>query len=205
MLQTHPGLQSLVSSRLVVRALKESDLDALCSFMGDIEVMYAWEYAFTREDVLAWIERMRSFPDPEHGYRALCLKGQEDTIIGQAGILPKTIFGKECLELGYILDKRYWHRGYATETGALLLDHAFDHLGAGEVHALIRPMNASSLAVAGRLGMHTCGEIVIHHRGQDMPHTGLQTDKMSWKAWRTQFLPLLGNKGTVQTPSKMSL
>ena len=205
MLQTHPMLQTLVSSRLVVRRLKESDLDALYAFMGDIEVMYAWEYAFTREDVFSWIERMRSYPNPEYGYRTLCLKGQENTIIGQAGILPKTIFGKESLEIGYILDKRYWHRGYATEACALLLDHVFDHLGAGEVHALIRPMNTASLAVARRLGMHACGEIVIHHRGQDMPHTVLQTDKTSWKAWRTRFLSFLEEQGTSQTISKTTL
>ncbi len=201
----HPELQPLVSSRLLLRRLEESDLDALYAFMGDIEVMYAWEYTFTREDVFSWIERMRSFPNPELGYRALCLKGQEDRIIGQAGILPKTIFGKESREIGYILDKRYWHRGYATEACALLLDHAFDNLGAGEVHALIRPMNTASLAVAGRLGMHACGEIVIHHRGQDKPHTVLRTDKTSWKAWRTRFLSLLEGKGTVQTPSKATL
>ena len=201
---THHVLQPLVSSRLLLRRLEESDLDALSSFMGDIEVMYAWEYAFTREDVFSWIERMRSFPNPELGYRALCLKGQEH-IIGQAGILPKNIFGKECLEIGYILDRRFWHMGYATEAGALLLDHAFDHLGAGEVHALIRPMNMSSLAVAGRLGMHACGEIVIHHRGQDMPHTVLQTDKTSWKEWRTRFVSLLEEQGTSQTISKTTL
>lgn len=104
---TPTKLQPLVSSRLLLRRLEESDLDALSSFMGDIEVMYAWEYAFAREDVLAWIQRMRGFPNPELGYRALCLKGQEDHIIGQAGILPKTIFGKESLEIGYIPDKRY--------------------------------------------------------------------------------------------------
>ena len=201
---TPTKLQPLVSSRLVVHRLEESDLDALYAFMGDIEVMYAWEYAFTREDVFSWIERMRSFPNPELGYRALCLKGQEH-IIGQAGILPKTIFGKECLEIGYILDRRFWHMGYATEAGALLFDHAFDHLGAGEVHALIRPMNTASLAVARRLGMHACGEIVIHHRGQDMPHTVLQTDKTSWKAWRTRFLSFLEEQGTSQTISKTTL
>ena len=92
--------------------------------------------------------------------------------------------------------------GYATEAGALLLDHAFDSLGAGEMYATIRPMNTSSLAVAGRLGMHACGEIVIHLRGQDMPHTVLQTDKTSWKEWRTRFLSLLGEKGEYHTPSK---
>lgn len=146
---------------------------------------------------------MRSFPNPELGYRALCLKGQEH-IIGQAGILPKTIFGKECLEIGYILDRRFW-LGYATEAGALLLDHAFDSLGAGEMYATIRPMNTASLAVAGRLGMHACGEIVIHHRGQDMPHTVLQTDKTSWKAWRTRFLSFLEEQGTSQTISKTTL
>ena len=191
----HPELQPLVSSRLVVRRLEESDLDALYAFMGDIEVMYAWEYAFARADVFSWIERMRCFPNPELGYRVLCLKGQENHIIGQAGILPKTIFGKECLEIGYILDKRYWHMGYATEAGALLFDHGFDSLGAGEMYATIRPMNTSSLAVAGRLGMTPVGEIVIHHRGKDMPHTVLHTDKASWKAWRTRFLSLLGEKG----------
>ena len=173
--------------------------------MGDIEVMYAWEYAFTREDVFSWIRRMRGYPNPEHGYRALCLRGQENIIIGQAGILPKTILGKDSLEIGYILDKRYWHRGYATEACALLLDHAFDNLGAGEMHALIRPMNIASLAVAERLGMQPIGEIVIHHRGQDMPHTVLHTDKMSWKAWRTQFLPLLEGKGTSHASSETAL
>ena len=205
MLQTHPVLQPLVSSRLLLRRLEESDLDALSSFMGDIEVMYAWEYAFTREDVFSWIRRMRGYPNPEHGYRALCLRGQENIIIGQAGILPKTILGKDSLEIGYILDKRYWHRGYATEACALLLDHAFDNLGAGEMHALIRPMNIASLAVAERLGMQPIGEIVIHHRGQDMPHTVLHTDKMSWKAWRTQFLPLLEGKGTSHASSETAL
>lgn len=205
MLQTYPVLQPLVSSRLLLRRLEESDLDALSSFMGDIEVMYAWEHAFAREDVLAWIERMRGYPNPEHGHRALCLKGQENIIIGQAGILPKTILGKDSLEIGYILDKRYWHRGYATEACALLLDHAFDNLGAGEMHALIRPMNIASLAVAERLGMQPIGEIVIHHRGQDMPHTVLHTDKMSWKAWRTQFLPLLEGKGTSHASSETAL
>ena len=202
---TPPELQPLVSSRILLRRLEESDLDALYAFMGDIEVMYAWEYTFTREDVFSWIERMRSFPNPELGYRALCLKGQEDRIIGQAGILPKTIFGKECLEIGYILDRRFWHRGYATEAGALLFDHAFDSLGAGEMYATIRPMNTSSLAVARRLGMQPIGEIVIHHRGQDMPHTVLHTDKMSWKAWRTQFLPLLEGKGTSHASSETAL
>lgn len=38
---TPPELQPLVSSRLLLRRLEESDLDALCAFMGDIEVMYA--------------------------------------------------------------------------------------------------------------------------------------------------------------------
>lgn len=133
---------------------------------------------------------MRNYPNQEHGYRALCLRDQEDILIGQAGILPKTVFGKDSLELGYILDKRFWHMGYATEAGALLLDHAFDHLGAGEVYTLIRPMNASSLAVATRLGMRPHGEIVIHHRGQDMPHTVLVTDRTSWKRWRTRPGPL---------------
>lgn len=63
-------------------------------------------------------------------------------------------------------------------------------------------MNTASLAVARRLGMHACGEIVIHLRGQDMPHTVLQTDKTSWKGWRTRFLSLLEGKGAVQAPSK---
>ncbi len=172
------------TARLCIRPLEPSDCTALCAIMGDRRVMYAWEHAFTPDEVQAWIWRMTHIDDPcavpgcSLGYQALCLQKTDaqgnsvpGRLIGQAGLLPKKIHGRDCLELAYILGHAAWHKGYATEAGAFFLTQAFLERRADAVFCLIRPENTASAAVARRLGMQVCGEHMVHYQGRDMPHT----------------------------------
>ena len=54
-----PGRVILATERLILREMTEEDLPALRSMLQDIEVMYAWEHAFSEEEVRQWLARMR--------------------------------------------------------------------------------------------------------------------------------------------------
>ena len=60
-------------------------------------------------------------------------------------------------EMGYILDRRYWGRGYMSEALQWLLAHAFETLNLHRLEADTDPMNASSLALLEKLGFRSEG------------------------------------------------
>ena len=60
-------------------------------------------------------------------------------------------------EVGWAIVRDRWGRGYATEGSAAAIDWAFDHLGWDRVIHSISPDNASSQAVACRLGSRNLG------------------------------------------------
>lgn len=161
---------TLQSERLTFRELNKADFDALRGFLQDIEVMRAWEHAFTDDEVRRWIEenRMRYARD---GF-SYCAAISRETggLIGVAGLLAEQAGGESHTGLGYILGKAFWHRGYALESARAWMAHAFDTLGLDEVTAQIRPENLASRRVAERLGMVVKGEFVRHYRGKDMIH-----------------------------------
>ena len=69
-------------------------------------------------------------------------------------------------EVGYLIHRPWWRRGYASEAAAAVLDHAFDTLGKPRVVSLIRPDNTPSQGVAIKIGMTRIGE--ADHAG--LPH-----------------------------------
>jgi RimJ/RimL family protein N-acetyltransferase len=78
--------------------------------------------------------------------------------VGQAGIVILTHNGVTAPSLGYIVDKPFWNRGYATEVAAACLEWAFERWPV--VITPIRPENAPSLRVAEKLGMVEEGRAV---------------------------------------------
>jgi len=55
-------------------------------------------------------------------------------------------------ELGWMLRRSFWGRGYATEAARTALQHAFTEMNQEKVISLIHPENAASIRVAQRLG-----------------------------------------------------
>ena len=160
----------LSTERLYLREMEPSNFEALCAMLQDKEVMYAYEHAFSDEEAWDWLNRQISrYQSDGFGLWGMIQKttGQ---LIGQCGLTMQPCGDSQVIEVGYLFQKAYWHRGYATEAAVACKEYAFAVLGADEVFSIIRDNNFASQRVAQRNGMTPRGTIVKHYYGMDMPH-----------------------------------
>lgn len=160
----------LETQRLVLRRMEERDLPALRKILQDADVMYAYEHAFSEEETVSWLNRqLERYQQHGFGLWAVVLK-ENGEMIGQCGLTMQNVPQGEVLEIGYLFQKAYWHRGYAAEAVVGCKRYAFDMLRADEVFSIIRDSNIASQNVAKRNGMKERGRFVKHYYGVDMPH-----------------------------------
>lgn len=158
------------TERLYLREMSNDDYASLSSILQDGETMYAYEGAFSDEEVKNWMNwLLDSYKQHGHGLWAVVLKAN-DEMIGQCGITLQNVEGKELLEVGYLFHKNHWHKGYAAEAARGCRDYAFNVLKADAVYSIIRDTNIASMNVAIRNGMHIEKRYIKHYRGIDMPH-----------------------------------
>ena len=160
----------LETERLYFREMNQGDFYSLCEILQDERTMYAYEGAFSDQEVQEWLDRQLSrYEKWNFGLWAVILKGT-DKMIGQCGLTMQPWKGSEVFEIGYLFNRLYWHRGYATEAARACKKYAFEILGASEVCSIIRDTNLASQNVAIRNGMTKTDSWTKHYRGIDMPH-----------------------------------
>ena len=161
----------LETERLYLRELQYSDMDSLSKILRDEETMYAYNGAFSEKETSEWLERqLARYKKYGFGLWAVILK-ESDEMIGQCGLTMQRWKDRELLEVGYLFNKEYWHKGYAAEAAKACRKYAFETLGANEVCSIIRDTNIPSRKVAERSGMKiTDSNYIKHYRGEDMPH-----------------------------------
>lgn len=104
------------TERLIIREMVPSDLESLCKILCDEEVMRtAYESAFSVEEAQNWMNRhFKRYTEYGFGLWAVVLK-ETNEMIGQCGLTMQSWKEREILEIGYLFQKAYWHKGYATE------------------------------------------------------------------------------------------
>lgn len=160
----------LETERLYFREMNQSDFNSLCKILQDEDTMYAYEGAFSDKEVQEWLDRQISrYQKWNFGLWAVILK-ETDEMIGQCGLTMQPWKETEVLEVGYLFNRLYWHKGYATEAAIACKNYAFKILKADEVCSIIRDTNIASQNVAVRNGMTMTDLWTKHYRGIDMPH-----------------------------------
>ena len=160
----------LQTQRLYLRKLTPSDFPALCRIMQDEKTMYAYEGAFSDKEVQDWLEnQLLRYKKHGFGLWAVVLK-ETDRMIGQCGLTMQKWKESELLEIGYLFEREYWHKGYATEAALACKKYAFENLNAAEVCSIIRDTNIASQNVVLRNGMKKTDTWTKHYRNTDMPH-----------------------------------
>lgn len=167
----------LTTRRLVLRELNHDDRPALAAILQDPETMHAYEGAFDDAMVTGWLERMLGrYRNDGYGMWAV-VERDGGEVIGQCGLTTQHILGNDVIEVGYLFNRAFWHRGFATEAARACRDLAFRKFGAERVYAQVRDTNLASMNVAIRLGMTVRGRFVKHYRGVDMPHLAFAIDR----------------------------
>ena len=143
----------LESERLFIRAWEPADRPAYTALTNDAEVTRYVHggQPFTEAEIDEFFAR-QARQLAEHGVcmGALCEKAT-GRIAGIAGTQP--LGTTPDFEIGWILARDAWGRGYATAAGAMAMRHVLETLRHPRVVAIISPDNDPSKRVAERLGM----------------------------------------------------
>lgn len=160
----------LKTDRLVFRKILKEDYSEIASILQDIEVMYAWEKAFSNEEVKLWIgENIKRYENEGYSYFLVTEKMSGKTV-GLAGPLIENINGEKFIGIAYILKKEFWNKGYATESAKACISYAFNELKSDEVIAQIRTNNINSKNVAKRLNMKQVDKYIKIYDKKEMEH-----------------------------------
>ncbi|HWF25539.1 MAG TPA: GNAT family N-acetyltransferase [Solirubrobacteraceae bacterium] len=145
-------IPALETERLVLRGLEPGDLDAYAAMYADAEVARHLEHGRPMDRAAAWRSmaiHLGHWQLRGYGQWALVERASGE-LVGRAGLFEPE--GWPGLEVGWVLARPHWGRGFATEAGRAALVYAFEVVGAERVISLIRRENEPSIRVAERLG-----------------------------------------------------
>ena len=86
-------------------------------------------------------------------------------VIGFAGLSPCDALGADDFEIGFVLARRAWGKGIATEVGEAQLVFGFEQLKRGRLLGMVDPRNAPSIRALEKLGMRFRETIAEPARG----------------------------------------
>ena len=90
----------LETERLYLREMNQSDFDSLCSILQDEDTMYAYEGAFSDDEVQEWLDKqIFRYQKWNFGLWAVILK-ETNEMIGQCGLTMQPWKDTEVLVIG---------------------------------------------------------------------------------------------------------
>jgi len=140
------------TDRLTIRLLTESDIPVLASIWADDQVTRFMGGPRVYEEVCASFRRDLDAPPLQFDLWPV-VERSSGAVVGHCGLLPKTVDGRDEVELVYVIAAAFWRRGYATEAAAAIRDYGFRTLSVARLVSLIDPEHVASARVALKLGM----------------------------------------------------
>ena len=113
--------KTLETKRLILRPLTIDDFEAVHSWASDPEnARYMAWGSNTKEETQEYLASVKSGKDYAVVSRDL------NKVIGSCGIYPDS--ANDTAEIGWILHKDYWKRGFGTEFAGELIRYGFEDL-----------------------------------------------------------------------------
>jgi len=166
----------LQTRRLSLRALLESDADALFPALADPETMrFMDDPPHTSVDLTReYLQRMML---PGSCWWAIERTG-EPGAIGFVGFLGAT----RVPGMGYLLHRRFWRQRYATEAVEAALEYGFTSLGLDRVELWINDANVASQRLAESTGFSRRSQFRMRYPHDDHAH-----DKVVYGLYRSEW------------------
>lgn len=154
------SLLPLRTERLLLREVRDDDVDAVLAYCGDADVTRYLPFGvLDREGVLARVDRWRAELDrdpaerPDDPWMLTLVADLDGAAVGDVMIRLGGAAMRSVAEVGYVFHPSVAGRGLATEAARAVVGLAFTHLGCHRVQAQLDPRNLASARVCERLGM----------------------------------------------------
>ncbi len=174
----------LTTERLALRRFTAEDLDWLAALWADADVMRYMGGPERRASAQTMLEeRILRYYDE---YPGLGIWMTLDRSTGAAlGLhLLNHIRGESILQIGFVLDKPAWGRGYGTEMAAALMRYGFVDVRLPRLCAMTHPANLASQHVLLKIGLHRHGERSFPAYAKHGPQAWFEREAADWLAER---------------------
>lgn len=201
-----PESIQFTTARLCAVPAGVQHIDDLLAVNGDEAVTRFLPYSTwaTREDGLAWLSRMNALAEAGATRQLVLMLRDCGRAIGTL-LLFKHDEASRRLEVGYVLGRAHWGRGYMHEALAATCGHAFGELSCRRLEAEVNPDNAASWRVLERLGFQREGRLrqrwTAKGRSYDTLLYGLLADDPRPGLAGTQIDPQQGMRVALLTTS----
>lgn len=149
----------LETDRLILREFILEDAPSFFNLNNDPDVI-----RYTGDKPFSSIEHARQFISEykeyaAHGYgRWACIEKNSGEWIGFCGLRKE----EDEVDIGFRFHRRYWGKGYATESAQACLDHGFRELQLASIIGRASIENTASIRVLEKLGMSYEGDGDCH-------------------------------------------
>lgn len=148
--------ERLHTERLVLRRPRWEDAEEIfCGYAQDEEVVryLTWRPHRTVDETRQWLRRAAEDWEAGRCFRWVLTRRREDRAIGMVELRPDG----HRVELGYVLARRYWNRGYMTEAVQTVVAWLLAQPGIHRVWAVVDVDNRASARVLEKAGMQREG------------------------------------------------
>jgi [ribosomal protein S5]-alanine N-acetyltransferase len=159
----------LLTPRLVLRALRPTDLNDLFEYASDPEIdrFTPWEHYNSIDEARINLGEFLVEYD-QHGMGAWGIEHRADKrLIGIANFSRPHPVNRRA-EMGYTISRACWGQGYATEAVQALIRFGFDRMHLVRIEAVCLPEHLASARVMQKVGMVFEGQLHSYQvwRGQ---------------------------------------
>ena len=152
-------IPTLNTERITLRRIKKEDINDVYQYSSDplVPRYLLWyphpdkEYT---EKYLAYVDK--KYKKGEFYDWAIELEGK---MIGTCGFSSFDLDNNSA-EIGYVLNRNYWNKGYATECARAVMKFGFEELGLWRITARFMPENTDSERVLKKLNMRKEGYLI---------------------------------------------
>lgn len=154
----------ITTERLILRDFEPFDLMEIQKYAADAEVVKFMEWGpNTLEDTSRFFAELlkNGRRMPRLHYDFAIVEKETSKFAGTISLRIQSQAHKQA-DIGFVLNRQYWNKGYMSEAAKAVVDYGFNNLDLHRIYALSRVENLASIKVLENIGMKAEGVLRDH-------------------------------------------